>query len=74
MRSRIVVIIAAVIAVGGLMSLFIVDEREKVLVLRFGQIKQVKTDPGLGFKIPWLDQVVRFDDRILSLETPVIEV
>jgi len=74
MRSRIAVIIAAVIAVGGLMSLFIVDEREKVLVLRFGQIKQVKTDPGLGFKIPWLDQVVRFDDRILSLETPVIEV
>ena len=43
MRSRIAVIIAAVIAVGGLMSLFIVDEREKVLVLRFGQIKQVKT-------------------------------
>ncbi|MDC0959524.1 protease modulator HflC [Planktomarina temperata] len=74
MRSRIAVIIAAVIAVGGLMSLFIVDEREKVLVLRFGQIKQVKTDPGMGFKIPWLDQVVRFDDRILSLETPVIEV
>ena len=74
MRSRIAVIIAAVIAVGWLMSLFIVDEREKVLVLRFGQIKQVKTDPGLGFKIPWLDQVVRFDDRILSLETPVIEV
>ena len=34
----------------------------------------MKTDPGLGFKIPWLDQVVRFDDRILSLETPVIEV
>jgi membrane protease subunit HflC len=74
MRSRIAVIMAAVIAVAGLMSLFIVDEREKVLVLRFGQIKQVKTDPGLGFKIPWLDQVVRFDDRILSLETPVIEV
>jgi len=74
MRSRIAVIMAAVVAVAGLMSLFIVDEREKVLVLRFGQIKQVKTDPGLGFKIPWLDQVVRFDDRILSLETPVIEV
>jgi len=74
MKSRIVVIFAVAITVLGLMSLFIVDEREKVLVLRFGQIKQVKTDPGLGFKFPWLDQVVRFEDRILQLETPLIEV
>ena len=50
------------------------DEREKALVLRFGQIKQVRTDPGLGFKVPMLDEVVRYEDRILSLETPVIEV
>ena len=74
MRSRIAVIIAVLITVVGMMSLFIVDEREKVLVLLFGQIRQVITDPGLGFKFQWLDQVVRFDDRILSLETPVIEV
>ena len=74
MKSRIAVIFTVAITVLGLMSLFIVDEREKVLVLRFGQIKQVKTDPGLGFKFPWLDQVVRFEDRILQLETPLIEV
>ena len=74
MKSRIAVIFAVAVTVLGLWSLFIVDEREKVLVLRFGQIKQVKTDPGLGFKFPWLDQVVRFEDRILQLETPLIEV
>jgi membrane protease subunit HflC len=74
MKSRIAVISAVVIVVVGLMSVFIVDEREKALVLRFGQIKQIKTDPGLGFKFPWLDQVVRFEDRILQLETPLIEV
>ena len=74
MKSRIAVIFAVAITVLGLMSLFIVDEREKVLVLLFGQIKQVITDPGLGFKFPWLDQVVRFEDRILQLETPLIEV
>ena len=49
MKSRIAVIFAVAVTVVGLMSLFIVDEREKVLVLRFGQIKQVITDPGLGF-------------------------
>lgn len=66
------ILIVAVAAV--LSSIFIVDEREKALVLRFGQIKQVRVDPGLGFKVPLLDEVVTYEDRILSLETPVIEV
>jgi len=74
MKSRIALIFAAGLAILAMMSIFIVDEREKALVLRFGQIKQVKIEPGLGFKLPWLDQVVRFEDRILSLETPLIEV
>ena len=74
MKSRIALIFAAGLATLAMMSIFIVDEREKALVLRFGQIKQVKIEPGLGFKLPWLDQVVRFEDRILSLETPLIEV
>lgn len=66
------VVVVAIVAV--LSSLFVVDEREKALVLRFGQIKQVVTEPGIGFKLPLLDEVVRFEDRILSLETEVIEV
>ncbi|MBU2891032.1 protease modulator HflC [Celeribacter halophilus] len=55
-------------------SLFIVDERQKALVLQFGQIKSVKEDPGLAFKLPFIQDVVFYDDRILSLETPEIEV
>lgn len=66
--------VVVVAIVGVLSAIFVVDEREKVLVLRFGQIKQVVTDPGIGFKVPLLDEVVRFEDRILSLETEVIEV
>ncbi|MEX5726987.1 membrane protease subunit HflC [Rhodovulum iodosum] len=57
-----------------LSSIFIVDEREKALVLQFGQIKSVKEDPGLAFKIPLIQEVVRYDDRILSLDTPPTEV
>lgn len=68
------IIAAIVVVVGALSSVFIVDEREKVLVLQFGQIKQVKTEPGLGFKIPFLQEVVRYDGRILSLDTPEIEI
>jgi membrane protease subunit HflC len=66
--------IVVIAVVGALSSIFIVDEREKALVLRFGQIKQVRTDAGLGFKLPFLDEVVRFEDRILTLETPLVEV
>lgn len=64
----------AVLVVLFLMSIFIVDEREKALVLRFGQIQSVKETPGLAFKYPFINEVVRYDDRILSLDTAEIEV
>jgi len=75
MRKRNLIIPVLVIAIVTVLSaVFVVDEREKALVLRFGQIKQVRNEPGIGFKVPLLDEVVRYEDRILSLETPVIEV
>jgi membrane protease subunit HflC len=58
----------------ALSSVFVVDEREKALVLQFGQIRQVKETPGLGFKLPLIQEVVKYDDRILSLDTQPIEV
>jgi membrane protease subunit HflC len=43
-------------------------------VLQFGQIRQVIEEPGLNFKIPFIQEVVYYDDRILSLDTAAIEV
>ena len=57
-----------------LSSVFIVDEREKVLVLQFGQVKQVIDAPGLGFKIPFIQDILRYEDRILGLPTQPLEV
>lgn len=74
MKSAIILPIAAIIGATVLSSLFTVDEREKVLVLQFGQVSQVKEEPGLGFKIPLIQEVVRYDGRILGLPTPPIEV
>jgi membrane protease subunit HflC len=71
--ALILAVLAALVAVG-MSSLFIVDEREKVLVLQFGQVKQVKEDPGLGFKIPLIQEVVRYDGRILGLQSQPLEV
>ncbi len=57
-----------------LASVFIVDPREKVLVLQFGQVEHVIQDPGLYFKIPLIQDVVRYDGRILGLPTDPLEV
>jgi modulator of FtsH protease HflC len=73
-RSALLLPILAVIVAGVMSSLFIVDEREKALVLQFGQVKQVKETPGLGFKIPLIQEVVTYEDRILGLQTAPSEV
>ncbi|KAF0172113.1 MAG: membrane protease subunit HflC [Rhodobacteraceae bacterium] len=73
---RAVYILPGLILAGALVlsSVFIVDEREKVLVLQFGQVKQVIDQPGLGFKIPLIQEVLRYEDRILGLPTQPLEV
>jgi membrane protease subunit HflC len=75
MRKTALILPVVVVAfVAFLSSIFIVDEREKALVLQFGQIRQVVEEPGLGFKAPVIQEVVRYDDRILSFDTDTIEV
>jgi membrane protease subunit HflC len=66
--------VIAVALVGILSSVFIVDERETALVLQFGRIVSVKTEPGLAFKIPLVQEVVRYDSRILSRDIDPLEV
>lgn len=66
---------ALVIAIAAaLSSIFIVDEREKALVLQFGQIRAVHQEPGLYFKVPLIQEVVRYDDRILGLDIEPLEI
>jgi len=74
--SKSIIAIGAIvlILITVLSSVFIVDEREKALVLQFGQIKDVRETPGLAVKIPFIQDVVRYDDRIQSLDTPAREV
>ncbi|MEM6306978.1 MAG: protease modulator HflC [Pseudomonadota bacterium] len=73
-RSAFLIPVVVAVVAAALSSVFIVDEREKALVLQFGQIKAVKEEPGLAFKIPLIQNVVRYDDRILSRDVDPIEV
>ncbi|OWJ78174.1 MULTISPECIES: protease modulator HflC [Haematobacter] len=73
-RSTIGIVVVVLLAVLGLSSIFIVDERERVLVLQFGEVKAVREDPGMYVKIPFIQEVVRYDGRILSLPTQPAEI
>ncbi|MEE8222108.1 MAG: protease modulator HflC [Nitrosomonadaceae bacterium] len=49
-------------------SMFIVDQRQKAIVFQLGEVVSVKTDPGLYFKIPMVQNVRFFDSRILTMD------
>ena len=75
MRSLYFISVALIAIVVVIMSsIFIVDERNKALVLQFGRVVAVKEDPGLAFKLPLVQEVVYYDDRILSRDVDPIEV
>ena len=70
-------VIFVILALLGGSALFTVDQTEQALVLRFGEPvagRGLITQPGLNFKVPFIEQVVFLDKRILDLETPKQEV
>ncbi|HMQ92782.1 MAG TPA: protease modulator HflC [Amaricoccus sp.] len=73
-RFPILVILLVAIAFLAVNAFFVVDERQKAMVLQFGQVKAVKEDPGLAAKVPFIQNVVFYDSRIQGLETSALEV
>ncbi len=73
---RLPIVLGLVVLIGFLLlnSIFRVDEREKAMVLQFGQVRAVKENPGLAFKIPFIQNVVYYDCRIQGLDTNPLEV
>ncbi|WP_036257834.1 protease modulator HflC [Methylocapsa aurea] len=77
--AAIFALIAGVVAflIVSTASLFTVQQTEQALVLRFGEPvagRGLVTDPGLHFKVPFIENVVYLDNRILDLEAPKQEV
>lgn len=62
------VIIAVIIVVLGLNSMFVVREGQSAILLQFGRIERSDFTPGLYFKMPFVQNVVHFDKRILTLD------
>jgi modulator of FtsH protease HflC len=73
-KLPVLLILLAAIGFVALSAIFVVDERQKAMVLQFGQVRQVNEDPGLGFKVPFVQNVVFYDSRIQGIETTALEV
>ena len=71
MRQKIGVLLVGVIALAVIagLALFVVDQRQNAIVFRLGEIVDIKSQPGLYFKIPVIDNVRYFDTRILTFDT-----
>lgn len=70
MRSfRFGYVVILVLAVVLYATLFRVDERKTVLVFRLGELSRTINEPGLYFKMPFVDNKVEYDDRILPLDS-----
>ena len=67
----IILLIAVVIGYG---TFFTVDQTSQALVVRLGKPVRVITEPGLNFKVPFIDSVIYIDKRILAIESPAQEV
>ena len=74
--SKIKVFIGFFVALSALIffSIFIVKEVNQAIVLQFGDPKRIISKPGLNFKIPFIQNVVSLDKRILNLDAPPEEV
>jgi len=72
--GKILLPLIIVIAAAIFFSVFIVKEVNQAIVLQFGDPKKIITTPGLQVKIPFVQNVVYLDRRILSLDPPPEEV
>jgi membrane protease subunit HflC len=67
-------VLAVIAAIIGYSSLFTVYQTRLALVVRLGQPVKIVTEPGLNFKLPFVDSVIYVDKRILDLENAAAEV
>jgi len=75
MKTLITFLVVVVIAmIGYNLFTFTVDETQKAAVLRFGAIVRIIEEPGLHFKIPFIQSVTYLEDRVLNYDIQPLDV
>ena len=73
-KYMILIVIVISILIGAYNTLFFVEQRIQAIVLQFGEPIKVIRDPGLNFKIPFAQNVIKFDKRILLFDNNAEEI
>jgi modulator of FtsH protease HflC len=75
MKSVLSVIIAIVIFIGVLQSTFVIDQGQQAILVQLGEpVGELMDKPGLHWKVPFIQDVRRFDKRILSWDGDVTQI
>ena len=69
-RTLVLALIVLALTVLGMNSLFIVNEMQRAVLLEFGKVVQDNIKPGLHLKLPIINEVRKFDGRILTSDAP----
>jgi len=69
-KSLVALIASVVLALVLWNSFYIVAQTERAVLLRFGKIVETNVEPGLHVKIPYVNQVRKFDARLMTLDAP----
>ncbi len=67
MKNMMAGLIVFLLIVGGSNAVFVVKETERAILLRFGTVERADLEPGLHFKMPWVNTVRKFDARVLTV-------
>lgn len=73
-KETILIIIIVVLLFLTNLTLFVVDETKQAIVLQFGKPVRAIKEPGLNWKLPFIQNVVYFEDRLLSYDTAPTEI
>jgi len=69
-KALFALIAGVILVIVGWNSFYVVAQTERAVLLQFGRIVQDNVQPGLHFKVPYVNQVRKFDGRLLTLDSP----
>lgn len=67
-KTLTIIVSAALVLILVMFSVFTVDEREKAILLQLGKIERTNFEPGIHFRIPMVQNVRKFDSRVLTMD------
>jgi len=69
-KALFALIAGVILVIVGWNSFYVVAQTERAVLLQFGRVVQDNVQPGLHFKVPYVNQVRKFDGRLLTLDSP----